>query len=180
MPRVLMAGVVGGMMLVIWSAVFTAFGPERTSARQDSALASVLHERLGDLREYIPLGPAEANAASVTRANMSRVETRPVASASLDPMAVAQGMGVACIAATFAALLMSSAGGRQKAFADRVVVAVLLGVFASGAMLVAGGRWAEFSFAAAAPLVGEVVVGWLFAGMVIAVVLRPQPRRARA
>lgn len=179
MLRVLMAGVVGGMVLVVWSAVFAAVGPVRGGSVQQSALAGVMHDRFGDLREYIPLGPASAMAASEAPSGASS-GAAPASIASIDVREASMGLAVACIAATIAALLMSWTGGKQRAFADRVVVAVLLGVFASGAMLVPGGGWAEFSLAQAAPLVGEVLVGWLLAGMVIAVVIRPRPRKARA
>ncbi len=188
MLRVLMAGLVGGVVLVVWSAVFAAVGPVGSGPSGGvggSALAGVLEQRLGDLRGYIPLGPAEAGAAEQGDFSAVKQAAAPGAAAqnhaaSLDPFAVVQGLGVACLAATLAALLMSLTGGKQKAFADRVMVAVLLGVFAACAMLLPGGRWAEFSLAEATPLVGEVVVGWLLAGMVIAVMLRPQQRRARA
>ncbi|MDQ7013077.1 MAG: hypothetical protein Q9O74_04185 [Planctomycetota bacterium] len=191
MLRVLMAGLVGGVVLVVWSAVFAAVGPVGSGPSGGdggvggSALSRVLEQRFGDLRGYIPLGPAEARAGgqasalSVQQAGAAGAAVQSHA-ASLDPFAVVQGLGVACLAATLAALLMSLTGGKQKAFADRVMVAVLLGVFAACAMLLPGGRWAEFSLAEATPLVGEVVVGWLLAGMVIAVMLRPQQRRARA
>ncbi len=189
MFRVLTAGLVGGMVLVVWSAVFAAVGPAGSGPGGGgvggSALSRVLEQRFGDLRSYIPLGPAEARAggqagaANAEQAGASGATAQHHA-ASLDPLAVVQGLGVACLAATFAALLMSQTGGKQKAFADRVMVAVLLGVFAACAMLLPGGRWAEFSLAEATPLVGEVVVGWLLAGMVIAVMLRPQLRKARA
>lgn len=181
MLRVVMAGLVGGVVLMAWSAVFAAVGPMRSGAAPDSALASVIHEQFGDLRGAVPLlGPAQASAASVPQAERAQATGPALAAAPLDPVAMAQGMGVACLAGVFAAMLMARAGGKSAAFAERVVVAVLLGVFASGAMLVAGGRWAEFSPASAAPLIGEVVVGWLLAGMVIAVMLRPVPRRAKA
>lgn len=179
MLRVLMAGLVGGMVLVVWSAVFAAVGPVRGGLNQQSALASVMHDRFGDLRDYIPLGPASARAASEAPAAASNARVS-AAGASIDMREASMGLAVACIAATIAALLMSWTGGKQRAFADRVVVAVLLGVFASGAMLIPAGQWAEFSLAEAAPVVGEVLVGWLLAGMVIAVVIRPRPRKARA
>ncbi|MFG0241255.1 MAG: hypothetical protein ACF8R9_00580 [Phycisphaerales bacterium JB054] len=177
MLRVLMAGVVGGMVLVVWSAVFAAVGPVRGGSSQQSALASVMHDRFGGLRDYIPLGPASAMASSEAPAGAS---SAPAAApgASIDLREASMGLAVACVAATIAALLMSWTGGKQRAFADRVVVAALLGVFASGAMLVPAGRWAEFSLAEAAPVVGEVLVGWLLAGMVIAVVIRPRKARA--
>lgn len=178
MVRVLMAGIVGGVVLVLWGAVFAAVGPTDGRAGPQSALASVVQQHAGELREFIPLGPSEAHAAEPAQAGQA---PRPeVMQASLDPFAVVQGLGVACAAATLAAFLMSMASGKNKAFAERVVVAVLLGVFASCAMLIPAGRWAEFSMQQAAPLVGEAVVGWLLAGMVMAVVLRPQPRKARA
>lgn len=179
MLRVLMAGVVGGLVLVAWSAVFAAVGPVRGGASQPSVMAGVMHERFGNLRDYIPLGPASAVAASESPADAPGARASS-AVASIDLREASMGLAAACIAATIAALLMSSTGGKQRAFADRVVVAVLLGVFASGAMLVPAGRWAEFSLAEAAPVVGEVMVGWLLAGMVIAVVIRPRPRKARA
>lgn len=176
MLRVLMAGMVGGVVLVVWSAVFAAVGPVRDAPGQRSALAGVMQERFGDLRDFIPLGPASATAA--TDAPAEQPVPRPATAASIDVREASMGLAVACLAATVAALLMSWTGGKQRAFADRVVVAVLLGVFASGAMLLPAGRWAEFSLGEAAPVVGEVLVGWLLAGMVIAVVIRPRKARA--
>lgn len=183
MLRVLMAGGIGGIVLVVWSAVFTALGPVPSASSRQSVLAGAMHERFGDLRQYIPLGPAGAMAAGETP-DLSGVQASPAAhpapgTTPLDIRAAVLGVVVACIAATFAAMLMSWTGGKQRAFADRLVVAVLLGAFASGAMLVPGGRWAEFSLGEAAPLVGEMMVGWLLAGMVIAVMVRPRPRKAR-
>lgn len=186
MLRVLLAGLVGGVVLVVWSAVFAVLGPvDSATSGRGSVLGEVLEQRFGDLRGYIPLGPAEAGAAEQSGPSSTEHAGSPGSAAqghtaSLDPLAVVQGIGVACLGAALAAFLMSLTGGKQKAFADRVMVAVVLGVFAACAMLLPGGRWAEFSLAGAAPILGEVVVGWLLAGMVIAVMLRPQSRRARA
>ncbi|VAX40794.1 hypothetical protein MNBD_PLANCTO03-2153, partial [hydrothermal vent metagenome] len=47
------------------------------------------------------------------------------------------------------------------------------------AMLVPAGGWADFSFARSAPLLGEVLIGWLLAGLVIAVILGGKPIRKK-
>ncbi len=91
-----------------------------------------------------------------------------------------RGLIVACAASLFAAVLISLYGGARRSFAERVLFAVLLGAFAGSAMMVPAGGWANFSFARSAPLLGEVLVGWLLAGLVIAVILGAKPRRVKA
>jgi hypothetical protein len=171
MLRTLMAGMVGGVVLVAWSALFSALGPVGARPQGAAQATAALGDSVAGLVRGLPFGPAEASAAEPGRAASS-------SGAGLDLAAAAQGLGVACLAATFAAMLMATLGSKRS-FAERLVVAVLLGCFAGAAMLVPGGGWAEFSLAESAPLIGETLVGWLLAGMVIAVAITPRGAKAR-
>ncbi len=181
MLRVLSAGLVGGLVLMIWSIAFSALGPPESQSPQSSASAATiaaLRSRVESTGLRIPLGPAAAFAASG-----ERPETTPQpasAQLSLDWVQLAKTLGAACGAATVAALLMSWFGGHRRPFAERVFFAVLLGAFAGLAMTVPAGRWAEFSMHRATMLLGEVLVGWTLAGMVIAIMLNPRPRKVKA
>jgi len=183
MFRVLGAGVVGGFVLVAWSTLFGVLGPvvSQGSWGSDGVNASAVAESVGDqLAEFgrrLPFGPSEARAASAA-------SVEPVADASsaapIDVTAMVRGLGVACAAGIFAAVLMSLYGGKRRSFAERVLFAVLLGAFAGSAMLLPAGGWADFSLSRSAPLLGEVLVGWLLAGLVIAVILGGKPLRKKA
>lgn len=141
-------------------------------------MAQSLGDRLSEFGSRLPFGPTEAKAAGVG-ASLSVVSD--TSAAPIDVGAMARGLGVACAAGIFAAMLMSLYGGGRRSFAERVLFAVLLGAFAGSAMLVPAGGWADFSLARSAPLLGEVLVGWLLAGLVIAVILgAKKPRRAKA
>lgn len=178
MLRVLSAGMVGGVVLVLWSTLFSALGPAKApdpDLARASSVAQTLGERFAEFSRRLPFGPAQASAAPPEPATPGAAQLAPI-----DPAALARGLGVACAAATFAAALMSLYAGARRSFAERVLIAVLLGAFAGSAMMVPDGGWTDFSLSRSAPLLGEVLIGWLLAGMVIAVMLSPNPRRARA
>jgi len=167
MLRVLFAGLFGGVVLVVWSTLFSVLGPAR-SPDPEQVHASTVAQSLGgmfaEIGRRLPFGPAEAGAAT---------GPAPEADGSFDLAGVARGLGVACAAGVAAAVLMSLYGGSRRSFAERVLFAVVLGAFAGCAMMVPAGKWTNFSLSASAPLLGEVLIGWLLAGMVIAVMLNP-------
>lgn len=179
MLRVLSAGLVGGVVLVIWSTLFSVLGPAKSPDPEQvhaSTVAQSLGEMFAELGRRMPFGPAEARAGSgATEGSATGADSE-----SFDLSGVARGLGVACAAGVFAAALMSLYGGERRSFAERVLFAVLLGAFAGSAMMVPDGGWTDFSLSRSAPLLGEVLIGWLLAGMVIAVMLNPSPRRSRA
>lgn len=174
MLRVLSAGLVGGVVLVIWSTLFSVLGPAKSPDPEQvhaSTVAQSLGEMFAEVGRRMPFGPAEARAAD------GAGSAAGAEGGSFDLAGVARGLGVACAAGVFAAALMSLYGGERRSFAERVLFAVLLGAFAGCAMMVPQGGWTDFSLSRSAPLLGEVLIGWLLAGMVIAVMLNPSKRR---
>jgi hypothetical protein len=179
MLRVFGAGLVGGLVLMIWSVVFSAVGPaDGPPPPSASAAATIdaLRASVADTRIELPFGPSRAAAAEERPETTQRI-AGPM---SLDMKALAQSLAVACGAATIAALLMAWFGGERRPFAERVFFAVLLGAFAGLAMNIPAGGWTEFSVARTTAYLGEVLVGWTLAGMVIAVMLNAKPRKAKA
>lgn len=177
MLRVLASGMFGGVVLVIWSGVFSLLVPARASDTDFSHASTVARAMAGAFEELgarLPVGPATARAAT------HRDAAESGAGGGFEFSGVARGLGVACASGVFAAALMSLYGGRRRSFAERVLFAVLLGAFAGCAMMVPAGGWTDFSLARSAPLLGEVLIGWLLAGMVIAVMMSPGPRRVKA
>ncbi len=175
MLRVLSAGLVGGVVLVIWSTLFSVLGPAKSPDPEQvhaSTVAQSLGEMFAEVGRRMPFGPAEAKAGDGSAPGAE--------GGSFDLSGVARGLGVACAAGVFAAMLMSLYGGERRSFAERVLFAVLLGAFAGSAMMVPDGGWTDFSLSRSAPLLGEVLIGWLLAGMVIAVMLNPNTKRRRA
>lgn len=176
MLRVLATGMLGGVVLVLWSTLFSVLGPARSlDADQASAsgVARALGEGVSDFVHRLPLGPAEARASTGEPGGAARA-------VPADLPGVARGLGVACVSGVLAAALMSLSGAARRSFAERVLFAVLLGSFAGCAMMVPDGGWTDFSLSRAAPLLGEVLIGWLLAGMVIAVLLTPRAPRVKA
>ena len=178
MLRVFASGMVGGVVLVLWSTLFSVLGPARSlDADQASAsgIAHALADGFSDFVRRLPAGPAEAHGAT-GGGRRDGAGARP----SPDLAGVARGLGGGGASGVFAAVLMSLYGGGRRSFAERVLFAVLLGSFAGCAMMVPDGGWTDFSLSRAAPLLGEVLLGWLLAGMVIAVLLTPRPRKVKA
>jgi hypothetical protein len=180
MLRVLVAGLMGGVVLVVWSTLFSVLGPaesRRADLAHASSVAQSLGHRVAEFGHGLSLGPSAAMAG---RADSGSASVDESAAGSFDGAAIARGLGVACTAGVFAAVLMSLYGGNRRSFAERVLFAVLLGGFAGSSMMVPAGGWTDFSLSRSAPLLGEVLIGWLLAGMVIAVMLNPNPRRRLA
>jgi hypothetical protein len=181
MVRLIGAGLVGGLVLMVWSVVFSAVGPANgpapTSARAAASIES-LRAHASETGLRLPFGPAAASAAP------ERPETIQAAPPRSAPPfhfpSLAKNLGLACAAAMVAALLMAWFGGPRRPFAERVLFGVLLGAFAGLGMTIPGGGWAEFSTHRTAMTLGEVLVGWTLAAMVIAVMLNPKPKKVKA
>lgn len=177
MLRVLASGLIGGVVLVVWSVVFSLLGParsERPDRADASAAVAAMGDAFSDLVRHLPVGPAEASAST------GRGEAAEAEREGLELAGIARGLGVACASGVFAAVLMSVSGAGRRSFAERVMFAVLLGAFAACAMMVPDGGWLSFSLSRATPVWGEVLIGWLLAGMVIAVMLSPRPPQVKA
>ncbi|HZW09526.1 MAG TPA: hypothetical protein VFF69_06465 [Phycisphaerales bacterium] len=176
MVRLIGAGLVGGLVLMLWSVVFSAVGPADgpapASARAAATVES-LRARAAHTGFQLPFGPAAASAAP------RQVEFQQAAppAPSFDLRALAKNLGIACAAATVAAVLIAWFGGPRRPFAERVLFGVLLGAMVGLGMGIPGGGWAEFSAHRTAMSLGEVLVGWTLAAMVIAVMLNPKSKR---
>lgn len=176
MLRVISAGFLGGLVLFAWSVVFSVVGPVDESSPATPLSAATIGALRARVAAFeLPFGPAAASAAG-GQAPVATQKAMP----PIDLAALGGSLATACAAACFAAVLMSWFGGAKKPFAERVVFSVVLGGFAALSMSVPAGAWTEFSMHRTTMLLGELVVGWLLAGMVIAVVLNPRARRARA
>lgn len=177
MVRLLGAGLVGGLVLMFWSALFTLVGPADNSPAAARANATITHYRtqLQQVSVPLPFAPSAAHAAPA-QAQPTRAPAGPP---PLDPVILAKSLAIACAAATFAAMLMAWFGARRP-FAERVLFAVLLGAFAGLAASIPAGGWSEFAVHRSALYLGEVLVGWTLAGMVIAVMLNPKQKKAKA
>lgn len=180
MLRVIGAGLVGGLVLMIWSVAFSAVGPADAQSPQSSesaATIAALRAQAEGTGIRIPLGPASAMASPAERPET--VAQPAPAGFSPDWVQLGKSLGAACAAATVAAIMMRCFGGVKRPFTERVFFSVLLGAFAGLAMSVPAGGWTEFSMHRATMLLGEVLVGWTLAGMVIAVMLNPKPRKVK-
>jgi hypothetical protein len=179
MVRVLGAGLIGGLVLTVWSVVFSAVGPAEAQvppSDRSAATINALREHAANAGIDISFGPALANAAPQERPETSVENVAP--SLSLDFAQLARTLAVACAASTIAAVLMAWFGGARRPFAERVFFAVLLGAFAGLTMVLPAGGWAEFSMHRTMMYLGEVLVGWTLAGLVIAVMLNPKKVKA--
>lgn len=181
MVRIISAGLVGGLVLTVWSVVFSAVGPAESQdppTARAAATIGALRAKAERAGIELPLGPASAGAAPAERPET--IHQSAQAQFSLDTRQIATTLGAACAAATIAAVLMSWFGGARRPFAERVFFAVLLGGFAGLTMAIPAGGWADFSVHRATMYLGEVLVGWTLAGMVIAVMLNPKPKKLKA
>ncbi|MBK7403535.1 MAG: hypothetical protein IPJ41_02590 [Phycisphaerales bacterium] len=180
MVRMMAAGLIGGLVLFLWSVVFSVVGPEddaRPLSEGSAATVELLRTRVASIE--LPFGPSAANAGPAANP-APRSGAAPEPRGAIDYTSIGQSLMAACGAAGVAALLMTWFGGAKRPFAERVLFSVLLGCFAALATSVPAGAWTEFSLHRTTMLLGETVVGWLLAGMVMAVLLNPKPRRARA
>jgi hypothetical protein len=179
MKKVLIAGIVGGIALFIWSALaWTVLPLHKASLHgiiNEDAMIAILKTNLGEKAVYVfPARPAEGQAGM--EAYTQKMEQGPVGMIIYDP----QGMGammtsqfivgliIDILAALLAAWILSRSTARGSSFIARVTFCGLLGMFISLGSFLPGWNWMGYALDYTTAMVADALLGWLIAGLVIA------------
>lgn len=179
--RILVAGLIGGIVMFIWGAVAHMALPIgdagfRTPVQQDAALDALAASTSGEGAYMFPSIATEAYAdGAAVEALRERSQGRPYAFVVWQPggnpgvQDMAANLAVQCVNVIAAALVLAwvlSLGAWS--FGLRVLVAGSAGLFAWLAVSVPYWNWYLFPTAFTVAALVEQLVGWLLAGAAIA------------
>jgi len=187
MLRVLIAGLVGGVVYYIWLMLCWMALPVHDNAMQPLPGESIFSEFLveQDVKTGVYFAPYTDSMEDMGNPEsewyLSHVEgpvytlfVRQQGHQPMSPALMATGFGLDVAAALLAAcLLYGAAGGCCSGYAARVGFVLGLGLFASIVSHGAMWNWMNVPTDHTLSMIFEVTVGWLLAGLVIAAIVVP-------
>jgi hypothetical protein len=183
MRRTLFAGLIGAVVLFVWSGVsWTALPFHNASTRALPAeVATALEQHVTESGAYAwpPMqAPAEASAMSTWESSFERGPWIPLLVYHPEPATsggiagpMARSFLIDLIAATLAAVLLALAAPRLTRYRDRVLFVAALGVFAA-TITVEDMSWGYQDLVYGTVLAVESVVGWTLVGLAQARLVR--------
>jgi hypothetical protein len=195
MKRVLVAGIVAGVVSFLWGLVsHVVLNPGQSAMKpipEEPVVLRAISEHLKEPGFYFFPSMMDQPKASLEQqkaaqaAYLKAYETRPhgvlIYSPPNGPLKfgslLGKQLGIEVACGLIAALLLSMAAGALPNFAARVMFVALLGLFAS--MSIDAPYWNWYGFPTAyfrAQLIDEVV-GWGLVGVVLAIMIRRPKRR---
>ena len=174
--RVLLAGLIGGVVFFLWGAVAHMALPigemgMRAPTNEEAVLAALREGLPAEGAYYLPyLSPDQMGDEAATRAYSARATSNPYAwivyqPQGRDSLQMGSNMALQFASGTLAALLMAWLMGLGEfGFARRLGIAAALGIFAWLAISVPYWNWYRFPLDLTRANLIEQAVGWVLAG----------------
>ena len=185
MKKVLLAGVVGGIILFIWGALAWTVLPLHsnsifTMANEDSVVA-VMKSAMNNHAVYMfpgrPLVMSDKAAEDAwtkkfAQGPIGMVIYNPAGSSPMMPLEMALGLVDAILTCMLAAWLLSRSTAARSGYFARVAYCGMLGLFISLAVHVLNWNWMGYPLDYTTGLIADTMVGWVLAGAAIAIVVK--------
>jgi hypothetical protein len=182
--KVLIGGLVAGIVVFVWGAVSHMALPIGTmGVRQIPGEEKVVASLKDSIREpgfyFFPgremskamtASEMEAYSAKVTQGPSGVLVIHPEGSENMSPRQLLTELGSSVVAALLAALVLTQV---RSGYLGRVLIVTAMGLFGFVSVLVSYWNWYGFptDFTIGAAL--DEVIGWLLAGLVLAAIIRP-------
>jgi hypothetical protein len=191
MKRIVLAGIVGGVVLFVWGAVAWMVVPLHTptikTLPNEDAIRSVLREAVKEPGVYsIPGYPqGQSMSKQEAAAAMSSFEAkhragpvgvlvlRPQGGEPMEARVFLSGFILQVAVAAVAAWLLSLAAGNLRSYGARVQFVTVLGAFAALAVDLQYWNWWAFPTDYTIGMVADHVIGWFLAGLALAAIVKP-------
>jgi len=180
MKRILLAGVVGGLLMFIWSAVAWMALPIHTStiaalANEDSVMTAM---KSGMDRKSVYMFPAHPKSGDPSGADLwkKKFNQGPIGmvvyspAGASDMMLPQMGIGLldSILTAMLAAWLLSRSTAEKSGFFARVMFCGTLGLFICLAVHVANWNWLMYPVDYTTGWIADSLIGWVIGGIGIA------------
>ncbi len=184
MGKVVVGGIVGGIVVFIWGAISHMATPLGTMGirqvpHEDQVVAAMkesIHEPGfyffpgRDMSKSLSEPDTQAYAAKLRQGPSGVLVIRPDGSEGMSPRLLLTELGSCVVAAWLAAIVLSQV---RSGYSGRVLVVTLFGIFGFLSINVSYWNWfgfpADYTIAAAL----DEVIGWFLAGLVMAAIVRP-------
>lgn len=194
MKNIILAGIAGGVILMIWSslawmALPLHTGSMRTMAHEDTVMAAM---QQGMDRKSVYAFPAmpervagqsDAQHQEAMDAWTRKYEKGPVGMVIYDPAGSGMvmtgqfivGFIIAVLSSMLVAWFLSRSTAASSTYLARVAFCGMLGIFASLVSHVTYWNWMGYPADYTSAMVVDVVLGWLLAGLGIAALIKTRP-----
>jgi hypothetical protein len=194
MKKITLAGVIGGIILFVWSFLAWALLPLhtphlRTMANEDSVIAALKTGMDAKGVYFFPgMPPPGTRSAEEQQAAedawKKKYESGPTGMVVYDPagsstMMTAQmitGLVVDILAAMLAAWLLGRSTAMNASYFSRVAYCGTLGIFVSLVAYLAEWNWLGFPLPYTTAMIADAVIGWLLTGLGIGAIVKGVPR----
>ena len=182
MKKILLAGVVGGLLMFIWSAVAWLALPLHTStirsmANEDSVISAMKSGMDRKSVYMFPARPTSGDQAATDawkqkfeRGPVGMVVYSPAGSSTIPEMVSEMAIGLldSILTAMLAAWLLSRSTAAKSGYFARVMFCGTLGIFICLAVHVANWNWLMYPADYTTAWIMDSLVGWVAGGMGIA------------
>ena len=190
MSRILMGGLIGGLVVFVWSALSHMVLPLGTASLSnlpgEARIAAVLRQEIRQPGFYfLPGMPTDPHRTAAQKAADEAAWTEAyrrgpsgilvIQPAGREPSSARQlviELITDILAAAIAAMLLYMAAGSLPAYAARVLFVTMLGVFASVSIDFSYWNWYGFPDAYAVAAFTDQALCWFFGGLAIAAIVR--------
>ena len=191
MMRILLGGVLGAVVLFVWSFLYWAVLSERLLPHKhmadEAAVVEVLQENLLEtgiylfpMAQYDPDATAEEKQAAMEAANERHrqgphgtVTIHREGGEPIPPSKLVKGFVIEFASALLASILLCCACGR-RGYAARAAFVFGLGLFAAVSVHLIAWNFMLNPMGFTLFKIGDSVVGWLLTGLAIAAVVKPR------
>ena len=185
MNKVLIGGIVGGVVLFIWSAlvwtVVPLHKPSLHNIPNEEAVIGALKANMGEKGLYVfPAMPDMGAGQTSADAYTQKMKQGPVGVIVFDPQGMDSmmpgqfivGFLLDLVAALLAAWLLSRSTALASPYVSRVMFCGVLGIFASFISFLPGWNWMGYPMDYTTAMVADTILGWLITGLVIAAIVK--------
>jgi hypothetical protein len=190
MKKLLLAGVVGGVIMFVWAMLYWAvLGIGSSSMKNtvdETAVAATLKSNLGPQGVYVlPSMPASQSPADMD-AHMKKYEAGPIAMiiynpSGADPMMTGQligGLILNILTCLVAAWFLSRSTASTSSYFSRVAFCGMFGILVSLASHLLNWNWMGYPLDYITKWIVDCVIGFILAGLGIAAFIKPARQSA--
>lgn len=184
MKKIIIAGIVGGLILFVWgflvNAVIPLHSPSLRSIPNEDAVIGVLQSTLITPGVYIFPGMVtdkqpssiEAYTQKYQRGPLGMIIYRPTGA---DPFMASQmivGLLIAIISGILAAWFLSRSTAMMSKYFTRVIFCGMLGVFVTFFIHINSWNWYFYPLDYTTANIADTILGWLLAGLGIGAIIK--------